>query len=284
VDGAVRQGDVVVCTFTNTRKPTAPEPGPTPPIPPQPPLPPEPGPLPGLADLSVTKTASPTTAPVGTNIRWTVTVTNESSIAAADVNVVRLSELPHGVTVISITPSQGTCTSGGCNLGRLAPGAKATITVVTKATRVGPVLNVVRVGSEEEESNYLNNTAAALVRITPPIRESVVDAARAAAAAHACKTLVVQPHVLQAGNTSIVLTTAHNPFGDPLRNRKVHALGVGINDTATTDRRGVARFALTPAQLGIVRFRALRLPSTSRSNCRTLLAVLAAKAHKPVTG
>jgi hypothetical protein len=214
-----------------------------------------------------------------------VTVTNNSTIAAADVDVVRVSELPYRIKLISVTPSQGTCTTGGCNLGRLAPGAKATITIVTKATRVGKVLNVVRVGSEEQESDYLNNTAAALVRITPPVRESVVDAARAAAAGRACSTLVVQPRSLETGSTSIVLTTARNRFGKPLPRRKVQAVGAGVNDTATTDRRGVARFALTPRQLGIVRFRqAVRLPSASRTSCRTLLAVLAARAQKPVTG
>ena len=282
VDGAVRPGDVVVCTFTNTRKSTAPEPGPQPPIPP---IPPGPGPPPPLGDLSVIKTASPTTAPVGATIRWTVTVTNNSSIAAADVNALRVSELSFRLRVIAIRPSQGTCTLAGCDLGRLAPGATATIVVVTKALKVGRVLNVVRVGSEEQESNYLNNTAAALVRITAPIRDSVVDAARAARAARTCTALTVEPRSLESGSTSIVLATARNRYGRPLRHLTVHAIGIGVAETATTDARGIARFALTPAQLGIVRFReALRLPSASRTTCRTLLAVLAARSQKPVTG
>ena len=71
------KGDVVVCTFTNTRKGTPPEP-PHPPHPPQPaepaatrphpPTPPHPPPVPPpppgpppLLDLAVTKTAAPTT-------------------------------------------------------------------------------------------------------------------------------------------------------------------------------------------------------------------------------
>ena len=87
VDGAVAQGDVVVCTFTNTRKPTAPPPGPPQPPPPQPPLPPPPAPSPPLGDLSVVKTAAPATAVLGQTIRWQVTVTNHSILAATTVDV-----------------------------------------------------------------------------------------------------------------------------------------------------------------------------------------------------
>ena len=39
------------------------------------------------------------------------------------------------------------------------PGASVTVTAVTRATQVGDVVNCVEVGSEEIESDYLNNTA-----------------------------------------------------------------------------------------------------------------------------
>ena len=287
VDGAVSTGDVVVCTFTNTRKSTAPPipPGPQPPQPPQPPLPPDPAPKPPLGDLSITKTAAPTTAVLGQTIRWKVTVTNHSTLAAADVNVVRISERTYRLKVISIKPSQGTCTVGGCNLGRLAPGAKATITVLTKATAVGRVLNVVRVSSEEQESDYKNNTAAALVRITKPIRDAAAAAVKAAALARACSTLVAQPHKLQAGGTSIVLATARNRYGRPVQGLSVHAIGLGIDQRVRTDSHGIARFALNPLQHGLVHFQHhLRLAAGVQSRCRTLLGVLRTAAKKPVTG
>ena len=193
VDGAVAQGDVVVCTFTNTRKPTAPPPGPPQPPPPQPPLPPPPAPSPPLGDLSVVKTAAPATAVLGQTIRWQVTVTNHSTLAAAEVDVARISELTYRVKVIAIRPSQGTCNVGGCNLGRLQPGASATITILAKASGTGRVLNAVRVSSEEQESNYLNNTAAALVRITAPIKEAAASAVKGAAFSRACSTVVAEP-------------------------------------------------------------------------------------------
>ena len=75
VDGEVRAGDTVVCTFTNTRKGTPPEPPtpphpptpPTPPTPPAPPTPPPPVPPPPpgpspMLDLEVVKTVEPTTS------------------------------------------------------------------------------------------------------------------------------------------------------------------------------------------------------------------------------
>ena len=106
--------------------------------------------------------------------------------------------MTYRVKVVSIKPSQGTCNARSCSLGRLAPGASATITITTKATGTGRVLNAVRVSSEEQESDYLNNTAAALVRITAPIQKAAANAVKAAAAARACRTLVAQPHALQA--------------------------------------------------------------------------------------
>src|SRR5262249_17875792 len=93
VDGAVSNGDVVVCTFTNTRKtPVAPPPTPPPPEPPPPTPPPTPQPPPPSppVDLAVTKTANPTTVVIGQKITWTVTVKNNSPTAAADVNVVKV--------------------------------------------------------------------------------------------------------------------------------------------------------------------------------------------------
>ncbi len=198
----------------------------------------------------------------------------------------RISELTYRVKIIAIRPSQGTCNLGGCNLGRLQPGASATITVLGKASGTGRVLNAVRVSSEEQESNYLNNTAAALVRVTAPIKEAAASAVKGVAVSRACSTVVAQPRTLQVSRTSIVLTTARNRYGKPLRSLTVRALGPGINEQARTDSRGVARFALTPRQRGLVYFQhgVRLLPAGVRSRCRTLLAVLGATATKPVTG
>jgi hypothetical protein len=255
VDGTISNGDVVVCTFTNRLRPT-----PTPPTPP---------PSGDQVDLAIVKTATPTTVVVGQNITWTVTVTNESSVDAPNVNVVRVSERSYRTTLVSLTPSQGTCGTGGCDLGHIGPGASATITAVTKATQVGEILNVVRVGSEEQESNYLNNTASALARVIGPLRPPLRPL---------CRTLGAEPRLLRAGATSIVLATALNRFGAPVPGVRVQLLGLGLRRHAETNARGIARFTVTPGRTGLVRFQgAPRIPA-GRTSCTTFLAVLKAAA------
>jgi hypothetical protein len=283
VDGAVANGDFVVCTFTNTRKTTPPTP--RPPEPPLPPIPnPEPPPAPNPeppppsehVDLAVSKTAKPTTVLLGQDITWTVTVTNASSVAANDVNVLKVSERSYRTQIISVIPSQGTCTTTGCDLGRIAPGASATITVVTKATQIGPILNVVRVGSEEQETNYLNNVASNLVRVIGPLRPPPSRAI--------CATLGAAPRAIRADDTYLVVTIARNRFGAPVPGVTVHMRGPGVSGHAKTNARGVARFNVKPSSTGFLSFRgAPRTPAAVRAPCATFLAVLKA-ATPSVTG
>src|SRR5205814_9973603 len=138
--------------------------------------------------------------------------------------------------VISVTPSQGTCTTTGCDLGRIAPGGSATITVVTKATQIGPILNIVRVGSEEQEANYLNNVASNLVRVIGPLRPPPPGAV--------CTTLGAAPRAIRADGTYLVLAIARDRFGAPVPGVTVHAQGPGVSGRAKTNARGIARVPL----------------------------------------
>jgi uncharacterized protein DUF11/prealbumin domain-containing protein len=285
VDGAVSNGDVVVCTFTNVRKgtpppepPTPPQPPFPPPTPPTPPVPPPPPtPLP-LLDLSVVKAASPTTVTVGRRITWTMTVTNDADVEAADVNGLKVHEARSFRTkLVSLKSSQGTCVPFTCDLGRLAPGASATVTAVTQATQIGVVVDIVRVASEEIESNYRNNVAAALVRVIGPFRPPT--------ALDACRTLVASPRSLQAKRTSIVRLTARDRRGRPRAGVAVTAAGAGIAARGRTGRDGVARLTLTPRAEGIVRFVGTDrvLSARGSTHCTTRLGVLPAQSTN-VTG
>ena len=281
LDGSIAKDANVVCTFTNTRKGTPPEPPqPLPPTPPDPdpePLPPTPpGPAPQL-DLVVTKSVEPETVVVGGRLTWTMIVTNRSSVAAADVNGVKVDD-PRSLRtrLISLRASQGTCRPYTCNLGRLAPGASARVTAVTEATQEGLVANVVRVSSEEAESNYRNNVAAAIAqvvgRLTPPIVQS------------RCDTLTVAPRVLQNGRSSMVLLTALNGRGRPVAGIRVRVRGPGVDTTVTTDRRGTVRRTVLPTRAGLFFFTGLpRTRTGGGMHCRTLLGVLGASSTQ-VTG
>jgi uncharacterized repeat protein (TIGR01451 family) len=281
LDGEIAKGDSVVCTFTNTRKGAPPEPPqPLPPTPPDPdptPVPPTPpGPSPQL-DLVVTKSVEPETVVVGGRLTWTMIVTNRSSVAAADVNGVKVDDPRSvGTRLTSLRASQGTCRPYTCDLGRLAPGASARVIAVTQATREGIVVNIVRVSSEEPESNYRNNVAVAIARVvgrlTPPV------------ALKRCNTLTVAPRLLRSGRSSIVVLTARNRLGQPLAGVRVRVRGPGVDQSVTTDRRGTVRRTVLPTFVGLVFFTGTpRTLAAGGSPCRTLLGVLSASDTR-VTG
>ena len=280
----VRRGSAIVCTITNrNRRNGTPEPpNPPEPNPPNPPNPPEPQPPvpPGpLLDLVVTKSAEPTVVRVGGRITWTMTVTNNSSVAAAEVNGLKLDDPRSFRTkLISLTSSQGTCRPFTCDLGRLAPGASATVVAVTEALDVGTVVDVVRVSSEEVESNYRNNVAAALVRVVGPLRVLGVIAT--------CRTLTATPRVLEARRTSTVRLEVRNRLGKPVAGLLIRAAGAGVRLQARTDRQGVARMEMTPSRVGLVLFASggRRAPaSRAAPTCVTTLGVLRARPTQ-VTG
>lgn len=81
----------------------------------------------GGADLAITKIA-PATVESGDQLEFAITVTNNGPDTATNVDVTDV--LPAGVTYVSATPSQGSCsgaTTVTCNLGTLLNGGSATI-------------------------------------------------------------------------------------------------------------------------------------------------------------
>jgi uncharacterized repeat protein (TIGR01451 family) len=73
----------------------------------------------------VTKSVAPTTVNLGGRLTWTMTVTNRSSVAAADVNGLKLDDpRSYRTRLISLTASQGMCRPYTCNLGRLDVGGR----------------------------------------------------------------------------------------------------------------------------------------------------------------
>ncbi|MEK7247670.1 MAG: DUF11 domain-containing protein [Chloroflexota bacterium] len=103
------------------------------------------------------KADSPDPVNVGGTLTYTVTVTNISSLAAA--NVVVTDQMPASVNVISATPSQGSCTGTTCNLGTVNAGAAATIQyVVTVKDGAAPkITNTACVATSTPDSNIANN-------------------------------------------------------------------------------------------------------------------------------
>ena len=114
------------------------------------------------ADLSLTISDSPDPVTLGGDLTYTLTATNNGPNAATGVTVTDL--LPAGLSAISVTPSQGTCSglsTATCNLGGLASGASATITIVLRPISVGTLSNSASIAGDQPDPNPGNNEASA---------------------------------------------------------------------------------------------------------------------------
>ncbi|MCE9626005.1 MAG: DUF11 domain-containing protein [Deltaproteobacteria bacterium] len=118
------------------------------------------------ADLSVTKTVSDANVEVDDEVTFTVTATNNGPSDA--INAVVTDILPVGLTFVSATTTQGTCsgdTEVTCELGGLANGASATITIVVTADVEGNLVNQAEIAGAMIDPDMDNNSASATVTV-----------------------------------------------------------------------------------------------------------------------
>ena len=125
-----------------------------------------------VADLSITKSDSPDSAPLDGSLTYTLTVTNNGPDGVP--SVVVADTLPGGVSFVSATPSQGSCSESSgtvtCTLGTLANGATATVTIVVTATAPGTLSNtaVVSVLTSIIDPDTTNDSATESTTVLPP--------------------------------------------------------------------------------------------------------------------
>jgi len=116
------------------------------------------------ADLAITKTPSATRVGVGGTLDYTLVVTNNGPATATSVTVT--DALPSGFSLISATPTQGSCsgtTTVTCSLGTMVNGASATIVLHGTATTQGSLSNSATVAAAQSDSATSNNTASAAI-------------------------------------------------------------------------------------------------------------------------
>ncbi len=173
------------------------------------------------ADLSITKTSAPQPVVAGTNLTYTIQASNAGPSSAT--NVVVTDTLPAQVSVVSVTPTTGTC-SGGipgnpaqpviCTLGTLTASGSATITVVVQVNPSVPdgtiLINNGAVSSDTSDPNNNNNVVTA----TSPV----------VAQADLAVTKVVDRPTYQ-GNVTLTYTVGVTNTGAS------DALGVIVTDT-----------------------------------------------------
>ena len=130
---------------------------------------------PTSADLSLTKTASPNPGQVGVNLSYRITSMNNGPAAATNITVA--DTLPGGVAFVSATATQGSCSGAGpvnCNLGSLAVGASAIITIVVTPSSSGQIINTATVSASESDFDLTNNTASTTTVIQPAAASPVM--------------------------------------------------------------------------------------------------------------
>jgi len=120
------------------------------------------------ADLSITKSAAPDPVRVGTDLTYSLLVTNNGPEDATGVMVV--DTLPADVTFVSASDS---CTEDGgvvtCDVGDIANGDVVELTIVVAPNVVGTVTNTANVAGNEADPNEENNTASVDTEVIPAI-------------------------------------------------------------------------------------------------------------------
>jgi uncharacterized repeat protein (TIGR01451 family) len=124
------------------------------------------------ADLSLIKSDNPD--PVGEDAVLTYTIEVQNGGPDAATNVVVTDNLPSQVDPGSATPSAGNCEVRGkrvtCELGTIATGGSATVTIEVTTKKAGEITNTAEVASDVEDPQTANNEDSETTTVTtaPP--------------------------------------------------------------------------------------------------------------------
>jgi uncharacterized repeat protein (TIGR01451 family) len=255
---------------------------------------PEPTPT---VDLQIVKTASPTSLQTNGTVTWTLAVKNNGPVT--DTNVKVADSLPAGLTFVSVSSTQGTCTGGNlvqCTIGTMNNQQVVTITIVTTATTAGTITNTATVVGDLPETNTANNTSSATITVTSPppppapkppapkpapkpVFKPPVVKPKPKPVPPPCYAVVVAPKSLTVGKNGKLnlVVTAKNK---PIVGTKVEVKGPGILVLSNrTDRHGHVTLILHPTKPGIV----LVKPASYKGCTNPRIGVIAAFTP-PVTG
>jgi uncharacterized repeat protein (TIGR01451 family) len=122
------------------------------------------------ANLGIAMTDAPDPVTANNNLTYSITVTNAGPDAAASTTVTDV--LPAGVSFVSSTPSQGSCSGTStvtCNLGTIANAGSATVSLVVLPINGNASLsNTATVTSAASDSALGNNSASATTAVNNP--------------------------------------------------------------------------------------------------------------------
>lgn len=123
--------------------------------------------VPGVADLAISMSASPNWVDSGSNVIFTIYVTNTGPDAAGSVTV--SNALPAGLNFVDTIASQGAVTIASglviFLLGSIYSGAQATLTLTASPISSGWLTNTASVSTSTIETNLTNNVAFAIILV-----------------------------------------------------------------------------------------------------------------------
>lgn len=172
------------------------------------------------ADLSVTLSA-PATATTGTSISWVATIDNLGPNTSEGATVAIT--LDPSLTIGTVTASAGTCGTGttfSCDLGALASGATATVTVDATPTQAGTLAASASVASVSYDPASANNESTTSTTVTGDVYGAVPAISS------------ISPNLVQAGSSEFTLTVS----------------GAGFNADSTVNLSGTALATRSSAQ------------------------------------
>ncbi len=177
------------------------------------------------ADVAVSL-AAPTNGVLGSNVTFTITVTNLGPETALKVTVA--DALPAGLGFVSATPSVGAATNSGntvmATLGNLNAGAGATLTIEAQVTSIGLVTNTATVATTASDTNTSNNSASAVLALTAPAPNLV-----AAGAVLATESIVPPNFVVDFNETvTVSLALSNNGTADTANLNATLLAGNGV--------------------------------------------------------
>ena len=121
------------------------------------------------SDVAVSLTAAPDTVFVGSNLVYTIVVTNNGPLAAPNVSLTNT--LPSSVSLKSASATQGTLmTNGNPILGSfptVATGGSVTVTLTVTPQSTGAITNKASIGSGYSDPAPANNTASITTTVLP---------------------------------------------------------------------------------------------------------------------
>ncbi|URM36159.1 Ig-like domain-containing protein [Flavobacterium anhuiense] len=118
------------------------------------------------SNLSVVKSINNMSPNVGSNVTFTITASNAGPSAATGVKVT--DNLPSGYTFVSASVSSGSWSAPEWNIGNLASGASATLTVVAIVNAGGSYTNTAAVSGLENDPVSGNNSSS----VTPTVNHN----------------------------------------------------------------------------------------------------------------